>query len=273
MRRVLRKFGLLITLGFLVAMLCIPWLIVGRQSRLDQDLIAAIKRNDTQAAIALLNRGADANAAVELHSTVSVWSLMLNRLRGQPAAANASTPLILLLDRSGKADARGWLAYQSENLPLVTALLDHGAKINARNAVGWNPLNLAILGGKNQTIHLLLARGADVQPARIGKMKLLSVPLIWACSTKGCSPTEITDLLDHGAKLNDQDSLGQTPIYAAVTHLRPDIVRLLLALHPDLTLKDIHGRTVLMWVGHFRTAPELREIAPLFKVASSPSGP
>jgi ankyrin repeat protein len=272
LRLILRKFRLVIVLGLLTAILSVPWLIVWRQDRLDQDLIAAIRRTDTQAAIALLNRGADANARVESHGTVPTWRLLWNRLRGQPAAADASTPLILLLDGSEKADARGRPVYLPENVPLATALLDHGAKINARNAVGWNPLNLAILSGKNQTVHLLLARGADVRPVRIGKTGILSVPLIWACSAGHCSTAEITDLLDHGAGINDQDSTGETPIFAAVMRFRPDVVRLLLARHADLTPKDIHGRTVLMWVQHFRTAPQLREIAPLLKVAPTSAG-
>ena len=272
MRLILRKFRLVIVLGLVAVMLCIPWYIVWRQDRLDHDLIAAIRRNDIQAAIALLDRGADANARVDSHGTVPVWHLLWDRLRGKPAAADASTPLILLLDRSGKADARGVSAFLPENVPLVAALLDHGAKINARSPVGWNPLNLAILSGKNQTVHLLLARGADVRPVRVGKSGILSVPLIWACSAGHCSTAEITDLLDHGAGINDQDSLGETPIFAAVTHLRPDVVRLLLARHPDLTPKDTHGRTVLMWVQHFRNAPELREIAPLISAASTSAG-
>lgn len=273
MKRIRRKFGLLIALGLLAAMLCIPGFLAWRQDRLDRDLIAAIKRNDTQAAITLLNQGADANARVESHGAVSVWRLLLNRLRGTSVAANASTPLIILLDRSGTADARGLNSYLPENFPLATALLDHGAKIDARNAVGWNPLNLAILSGKNQTVHLLLARGASVKPFQIGTSRILSVPLIWACSARQCSTAEITDLLDHGANINDQDSLGETPMFAAVKNFRPDVVRLLLARRADLTHKDLHGRTVLMWVQHFRNAAKLREIALLLEVASKSPEP
>jgi ankyrin repeat protein len=103
-------------------------------------------------------------------------------------------------------------------------------------------------------------------------MKYRGVPLVWACGAGHCSTAVITDLLDHGAGLNDQDGVGETPIYAAVTRFRPDLVRLLLARHADLTPKDMHGRTILMWVQHFRNAPQLREIAPLLEAASNPAG-
>jgi len=62
-------------------------------------------------------------------------------------------------------------------------------------------------------------------------------------------------------------------LFAGAKNFRPDVVRLLLARCADLTHKDLHGKTVLMWAQHFRNAPELRETAPLLLVASTSSQP
>jgi ankyrin repeat protein len=271
--KLIRRWSALwITLGLVTVLLGAPWLMLWRQYRLDHDLVAAVRRNDTQTAIALLNRGADANARAETRGAPSPWRLLWDRLRGKPAAAaTGSTPLLILLEPTGNDGTAGSVHYLPDNLPITAALLDHGANINMLNQQGFNPLNLAILSKKEQTVHLLLARGADVRPVRFGTRKLLSVPLIWACGASHCSPEVIADLLDHGANINDQDYIGQTPLFAAVTRFRPAVVRQLLARHPDLTPRDIHGKTVLMWVEHFRNAPQLREIAPLIEQAAAKS--
>ena len=49
-----------------------------RQQRLDRALIQAIKKNDTPAAIALLDRGADANATDKFDTPITLKSLLAN---------------------------------------------------------------------------------------------------------------------------------------------------------------------------------------------------
>jgi hypothetical protein len=55
-----------------------------RQHRLNQALVAAARHHQTQAVIQLLAQGADANARDMGANPVSVWRLILDRLRGVP---------------------------------------------------------------------------------------------------------------------------------------------------------------------------------------------
>ena len=72
-----------------------------RQQRLDHALIAAIKKNDTAGAIALLDQGADANATDKPETPLTFKNLLAdfwNRIKGNkpPKETNLSTPAILL---------------------------------------------------------------------------------------------------------------------------------------------------------------------------------
>jgi ankyrin repeat protein len=61
-------------------------------------------------------------------------------------------------------DERGFGVDIPENRALVSALLDYGADVNARDTSDFTPLRLAVLR-KDQlaTVRLLLDRGADVK--------------------------------------------------------------------------------------------------------------
>src|SRR5690349_12697348 len=119
------------------------WLIYApvRQERLNRALIAAIKKNDTKVALALLADGADPNAREVPPQHLSFWRLLWDRLRGKRfAPSTAPTALLVACALRGEEDTRRPPAF--DNGPMVQALLEHGAKIDAKDEQGRTPLQL-----------------------------------------------------------------------------------------------------------------------------------
>lgn len=233
---------------------------------LNHALIAAIKRNDTRAALTLLNQGADANARDELTTSVSLWRQLLNRLRGKrPPPSTAPTALLVALRWKDKPDRNGHVAFPPENTALIRALLKHGALVNVRDDRDFTPLFFAILDTKNATIRLLIDAGAHVMPDHPGD----EVPLTEAAANSQVSADVIKAMLDHGADVNVRDSIGHTALMWAVLTMRVDTVRVLLARHADVNLKYRGGRTALSLAAGGRIIPQMDEIYRMLKKAGA----
>lgn len=86
--------------------------------------------------------------------------LMMAALKGDMAAAQ------LLLDRGAKVNQPGWSAlHYAASGPepkLVQLLIDRGADLNAGSPNDTTPLMMAAQYGSEDSVNLLLARGADV---------------------------------------------------------------------------------------------------------------
>src|SRR5579859_7173628 len=115
--------GVLFVLALVLVLL--TWRQV-RQERISRELIAAILRNDSSAAIPLLQQGADANARDEAPHSLSSWSrlMLIFHLKPMPVST-APTALLLALEGPEKT-GDDW----EVNPELVQALLDHGAQVN-----------------------------------------------------------------------------------------------------------------------------------------------
>jgi len=86
---------------------------------------------------------------------------------------------ILLLQHSADASAEArnpmkvtplHSAAAAHNLPIVRALLQHGAPANARQQQGWTTLHEAAQNGDKAMVQLLLKHGADANAANDGGM-------------------------------------------------------------------------------------------------------
>ena len=88
-------------------------------------------------------------------------------------------------------------AARAGDIERVRILLEQGADVNARNAVGAAPLHEAAWSGNSELVDLLLARGADVNErhAEAG-----STPLHYAVITN--QPEIVKTLLRHGAGIH-----------------------------------------------------------------------
>jgi len=259
-----RALSFLLLLLGLVAVLCIltAWFVYRehRQERLNHDLIAAVKRNDTKAVVSLLDQDADANCRDEPYRPVPWWQRLKDRLRRvKPKPSTAPTPLVLALrDRPGNV-------FPPENLPLVQALLDHKANVNARDEYAFTPLNYAMWCRKKATTHLLLKYGADIKP----DYRPDYAPLVWATGYFFDSTDVLADMLHRGADVNQQSRTGITALSIAVRTQNVEAVRLLLSYHADITIRGNDGLTPLAEAKRSSTLPAGRQIIDLLKQAGA----
>ena len=126
----------------------------------------------------------------------------------------------LLLELGASANAQDWL----DNTPLhlaaeldagakdfLTLLLDHGAKLQARNNERFSPLDVAIVRGTMEAVYFLLEKQADANAAG-GPMRMS--PLHLAAWTGRRDLAE--SLLRNGADVRARDGLnGQLPLHWA----------------------------------------------------------
>jgi uncharacterized protein len=154
-----------------------------------EDFFMAVKRDDDQAVIKLLNLGFDGNVRDPkgehaLHLAVREPSLkVVNALLGwskidvEPRNAQDESPLMIasikgllpvasrLVAQGADVNKPGWtpLHYASTtgNLDIMRLLLDKYAYIDASSPNGSTPLMLASMYGTSSAVKLLLEAGAD----------------------------------------------------------------------------------------------------------------
>jgi len=258
-----------------------------RQSQLDSDLLAAIRRDDTDAAIALLNAGSDANAAEWIGRSAGHGPMptgLIGWLAGHDHSRQVLAPALYLIytppyrmmppnatplaafvnntHRPGRPSTAyagstaprysriAWVREpRPENLRLVRALVDHGADPN-QYPFSTGPLQMAVRLHHTETVRLLLEHHAD--PNRSDE--------------HGISPLMLADiesarlLIQHGANVNRQDSLGLTPLMMAAANRINDgaaLVELLLESGAEPNARDKFGQTSLM---HAVTVQSIKQI-------------
>jgi ankyrin repeat protein len=90
---------------------------------------------------------------------------------------------------------------------ICALLIEHGARIDARNRQGHTPLEVAVLAGKISVARLLLQRGAALDARH----------LLGEAIRAGTDFRDVYDfLIRHGADLNAPDAAGDTPLIIAV---------------------------------------------------------
>jgi ankyrin repeat protein len=217
---------------------------------------------DTATLRSLLQLGADPNKVNDANATALMWvarDLSKTRLLVEHGAdvnaksSNRRTPLMIAARRPGAA-------------PIVKYLLDHGASPNpnAKPVSESSPLMEALTAGDEETVKLLIRRGAD--PKATAEWGLAMA------ATTGCSKgfervaARITDkdvftmglglsvvlgdlkstrlMLDRGADVNAVDPFGRTPLmYAAISDTLPvEVVRLLIERGADVNAGSKHTR-------------------------------
>ena len=162
-------------------------------------------------------------------------------------------------------DERGFSVDVPENTALISALLDGGADVNARDTSDFTPLRLAVLRkGELGLVRLLLDKGADVN-ARDNQGQ---TPLMVAAFFN--TDVVIEELLGRGADANARSNFGSTALMHAVNHLTGagDRIRPLLAYGADVSIRDKHGRTALSFVENRHEIPEATLIAEILRKAA-----
>ncbi|GFR84313.1 ankyrin repeat domain-containing protein 52 [Elysia marginata] len=142
---------------------------------------------------------------------------------------------------------------------LVTNGADLNSPIEFANSrpfqlhINLHPLEFAIVGGKIDTVSILLDLGADVNLDQNGR-----TPLCIACATAYFPAIGVRKLLEAGADCN-KGSI-HTPLQIAAHYGRPSVVKALLEYGADVRLADRDGNTSLalaLWtpLSKFASAP------------------
>ena len=201
---------------------------------LDRALIAAVKNNDTVAAIVLLRQGANANATDRLGSPLTLRTMLadfLDRLKGKPHGRDLEfhDSALLLLTEAHDADKR-W-----DNPALVRALLDHGAEPGVNNPDKRTPLLYAAWKNYAGTVKVLLERHINPDPKDIfGTTPLMTADVECARS-----------LLAAGADVNARDNYGKTPL---MCQCELPQIRFLVDHKADVNARNADGQTALIGI-------------------------
>ncbi len=150
---------------------------------------------------------------------------------------------------------------------LVEILLDFGASINGVASRKESPLMTALHFGYTGAADTLARRGARIHniaaAAGVGRLDLVQTflpkappaqqqqALIWACLHD--RPNVVEFLLDSGVDPAGQDHQGFTGLHWAAWRGWMDNIKLLLAHHAPLEVKNNYGGTVLssvLWSAH-----------------------
>ena len=221
--------------------------------------LAALNGNAAMAT-ALLNAGGDPNAALPGGETI----LMTGSRTG-----SAELVRVLLTEGSEvnetahwqKQTALMWAASEGHG-DIVQLLLDNGADVHARSKHGSTPLLLAARKGDVGSARLLLAAGADVnatepllapdervdvddfQTSRRSPLLVASASMV---ATSGFEYRLVIEpsgheefamfLLEQGADPSTPDSIGRTPLHAAVETGKRKLVQALVAHGADLNAR------------------------------------
>jgi ankyrin repeat protein len=239
-------------------------------------LLAAARDGDIERALALLEAGADPNAAPaagerDQRPVLTLAALLpdtrllraliakgadVNRASGGLTALLAATrdswhgraEAVMTLLANGASplagDGEGNTALHGAALsgePIVAAmLLDAAAPVNALNKAGVSPLSAACRAGNWPLAKFFLEHGAKPAPAD-GEPALVA-----AAGIADDDPTGVKLLLKHRAPINATDSHQRSALIVAAAEGHHQIARALLCAGADTNLVDRHGTTALM---------------------------
>jgi ankyrin repeat protein len=161
-----RRRALLFTSAILLALCaaCGGWLHVQKQQYArNRQLIDALLHNDPKTALVLVNEGADPNTRQSPMPVPSFKLLLAQLLHLTPPVNNSPTALMIAcqMDWALTVGATQDQANNDENLPLVKAMLMHGANIDARAEGNTTALDYAIATDRLHTVEWLLSHGAN----------------------------------------------------------------------------------------------------------------
>ena len=145
-------------------------------------------------------------------------------------------------DKSGSTPLQ--TAIGNGHLSAAEFLITNKAQINVSSFDGMTPLLSSIMGGNMELVELLLNNHADANQ-EIGPPKKLHSPLWWAIEYKRQPVVQL--LLDHGAKPNEADSNGDTPLVKATKQEQTEMIGSLIEHGADVNAADNSGSTPLHW--------------------------
>lgn len=126
--------------------------------------------------------------------------------------------------------------------PIIIWLVNHGAKVDTRDNAGRTASEYAIRGGQIRALDVLAAEtGRDV----VADVELSTLAV--AASLNG-QVEELRRAVERGARVDEPDRQGYTPLRAAAARGHLDVIRAIRELtpHSDINAQDGNGFTALM---------------------------
>jgi ankyrin repeat protein len=186
----------------------------------DSPLTAAVKRGDTAAVRALLQKKADVNAPEADGTTALHWAAH----RDDTATADVLIRAGAEVDAANRYGVRPIaLAAVNGNAAMIELLLEAGANPNLAQPEGETPLMTAARSGNALALQVLLAHGADVKARERWRGQ---DALTWAAGEGHIRAAQL--LLAHGADVNARSNDGYTPLAFAARQGHSDLVKVLL---------------------------------------------
>ena len=259
----------------------------------------------------LMDAGADVNAINAVGATALMWcagDLAKARLlveKGADVDARsklARTPLMvaaaydgnsevvkLLIDKGADVSARDKSnsspfleAIDANDNRVIRMLIEKGADPNVRTSSGYTPLMIASSYGNLDIMRWLLARRVEVNAAttaesvhvKKGPIALGNLTALMLAAPYG-GHEAVKLLLNAGAKVNEQDVRGMTPLMLAIGTDRPDpeVIHLLLAHGADINIKSKGGETALDWARKFNDSSVMRALGLKVRTTTAPVFP
>jgi ankyrin repeat protein len=181
-----------------------------------EDFFVAVKRDDPQAIVALLNRGFDPDTRDPRGRTGLFLALQGDALKA--AKALLDWPKTNVETRTADDESPLMMAALKGHIELARKLIERNADVNK---TGWTPLHYAATSGQLAIMELLLENHAYIDAESPNG----TTPLMMAAHYG--TPAAVKLLLEAGADPNLKNQLGLSALDFAMRANRPDAAELI----------------------------------------------
>ncbi|MGE5373220.1 MAG: ankyrin repeat domain-containing protein [Solirubrobacterales bacterium] len=208
----------------------------------------AAKNGDPGSVKALIAAKAVVNVTDAEKKTPLMWAVMSGRADNvkallaakadvKPVDANGDTVLLMAANRT-------YGNWSSDAEEILKVLISSGAVVNLTDKQGRTPLHYAAVGGSPKAVQILVDAKADVSKVvpETGETALMA-----ACQVADNADYAqvVTILGKAGTNINAKDLKGNTALILASGKGMPYIVKAVLALKPDVNVKNLKGESAL----------------------------